>query len=61
MTEAYMARGRPIYTLRLGTPERRVLEAAAALRSEPLSEFIRRASLDAAREIVGRTSPERAA
>lgn len=49
MGEAYLARGRPIYTLRLGTPERRILEAAAAQRGERLSEYLRRVGLEAAR------------
>jgi uncharacterized protein (DUF1778 family) len=49
MSEQYVSRGRPIYTLRLGTPERRLLEAAAAQRKEALSEYIRRAALHAAR------------
>ena len=55
MSETYTARGRPIYTMRLGTPERRVLEAAAAQRGEQLSEYIRRTALNAARRELART------
>ena len=43
-------RERPVYTLRLAQKERRILEAAAVQRDEYLAEFIRRASLDAARQ-----------
>lgn len=44
------SRERPVYTIRLATPERRLLEAAAAHRQEYLAEFIRRTSLTAARQ-----------
>jgi uncharacterized protein (DUF1778 family) len=43
------SRERPVFTIRLGTAERRLLEAAAAERHEYLAEFIRRTSLTAAR------------
>lgn len=53
-SEPYLARGRPIYTLRLGSSERRLLEAAAADKGVPLSEYIRRVALETARrELVG--------
>jgi uncharacterized protein (DUF1778 family) len=48
------SRERPVYTLRLATAERRVLEAAAAEKAEHLAEFIRRTSLDAARRQLAR-------
>ena len=44
------SRERAVYTMRLATAERRLLEAAAAHRQEFLSEFIRRTSLTAARQ-----------
>ena len=43
------SRERPVYTIRLATTERRLLEAAAAHRQEYLAEYIRRTSLTAAR------------
>ena len=46
---------RSVYTLRLADAERRLLEAAAAMRQEYLAEFIRRTALQAARlEITAR-------
>lgn len=42
-------RGRPTYAMRLGEVERRVIEAAAAQKGEPLSTYIRRVALRAAR------------
>ena len=53
MSETYQARGRPVYTMRLGTPERRLLEAAAAQSDEPLSAYIRRVALHAAWRELG--------
>ena len=53
MSETYQARGRPVYTMRLGTPERRILEAAAAQNDETLSAYIRRVTLHAARRELG--------
>ena len=44
------SRERPVYTLRLATIERRLLEAAAMQRDEYLAEFIRRTALEAARK-----------
>ncbi len=45
---------RPTYAMRLGDDERRVVEAAAAQRGEPLSSYIRRVALDRARrELAG--------
>lgn len=40
---------RPTYAMRLGTDERRVIEAAAAQRGVPLSTYIRRVALERAR------------
>lgn len=40
---------RSTFALRLGDNERRVVEAAAAQRGEPLSAYIRRTALEAAR------------
>jgi uncharacterized protein (DUF1778 family) len=42
------SRRRSEYTLRLGQTERRLLEVAAAARSEYLGEYIRRSALEAA-------------
>lgn len=42
-------RGRPTYAMRLGEVERRVIEAAAAQKGEPLSTYIRRVALKTAR------------
>ena len=54
MSETYLAKGRPIYAMRLGTPERRLLEAAAAMYDVSLAEYIRRIALQAARrELLG--------
>jgi uncharacterized protein (DUF1778 family) len=40
--------------MRLGDDERRIIEAAASLRRMPLSQYIRRTSLSAARrELAG--------
>lgn len=45
---------RPTYAMRLGDDERRVIEAAAAQRREPLSAYIRRVALERARrELAG--------
>ena len=43
------SRERAVYTMRLATTERRLLEAAAADRQEYLAQYIRRTSLTAAR------------
>ena len=43
------SRERPVYTMRLATAERQLLQAAAANRQEFLAEYIRRSSLTAAR------------
>jgi hypothetical protein len=43
------SRQRPVFTMRLAVAERRIIEAAAASRTEYLSEYIRRAALEAAR------------
>lgn len=40
---------RPTYAMRLGDDERLELEAAAAQRGEPLSQYIRRVALERAR------------
>lgn len=40
---------RPVWTLRLGSDERRLLEAAAGQRGVPLSTYVRGAALRAAR------------
>lgn len=48
-SETYQARGRPVYTMRLGTAERRIIEAAAAQQGEPLSAYIRQVALECAR------------
>lgn len=53
MTETYIAKGRPVYTMRLGTSERRILEAAAANHGEKMSAYIRRVVLQAARHELG--------
>lgn len=47
--------GRPrvTYAMRLGDDERKVLEAAAAAQHEPLSAYIRRVALEAARHDLG--------
>jgi uncharacterized protein (DUF1778 family) len=50
MSETYTAKGRPVYTIRLGTPERRIIAAAAAQRGEALSAYLRRTALEAARK-----------
>lgn len=45
---------RPTYAMRLGDDERKVIEAAAAQRGEPLSAYIRRVALARARrELAG--------
>jgi uncharacterized protein (DUF1778 family) len=41
---------RPVYTMRLATSERRLIELAAAQKSEPLAAYIRRVALLAARQ-----------
>ena len=51
-SETYTAKGRPVYTMRLGTPERRILEAAAAQHDEALSSYIRRVMLQTARREI---------
>ena len=45
---------RPVFTLRLGLAERRLLEAAAAARAEYVGEYIRRTALEAARRELAR-------
>ena len=50
------SRERAVYTMRLATAERRLLEAAAAHRQEYLAEYIRRTSLTAARRDVSTES-----
>jgi uncharacterized protein (DUF1778 family) len=52
---------RPVYTLRLASAERRLLEAAAAGRQEYLAEFIRRAALRVALEELASEPASRAA
>lgn len=44
---------RPTFALRLGEDERRILEAAAHQRGEPLSAYIRRSALEKARSEIG--------
>ena len=46
------------YTLRLSVAERRVLEAAAAQRSEYLAEYLRGRALEVARRELADTEPE---
>jgi uncharacterized protein (DUF1778 family) len=46
------SRERSVYTIRLGAAERRLLEAAAACRSQYLAEFIRGSALEAARREI---------
>lgn len=48
-TQEKLKGGRRVYTMRLGVPERAVIAAAAAQRREPVSAFIRRTALAAAR------------
>lgn len=50
------SRERPVYTIRLATGERRLLEVAAAHRQEYLAEYIRRTALAAARRDVSTDS-----
>lgn len=50
---------RPTYAMRLGHNERRVVEAAAAQRDEPLSAYIRRVALEAARRELARANVDR--
>jgi len=54
-------RPRPTYAMRLGDDERRVVEAAAAQRGEPLSAYIRRAALERARRELAATGASDAA
>jgi uncharacterized protein (DUF1778 family) len=43
------SRERPVFTMRLGSAERALIQAAATARAEYTSEFIRRTALEAAR------------
>jgi uncharacterized protein (DUF1778 family) len=52
-------RERPIYSMRLDVPLRRLIEAAAAQRGETLASYIRRTATDAARRDL-RTAPDEA-
>jgi uncharacterized protein (DUF1778 family) len=49
MDAARATQGRPTYAIRLGEVERRVIEAAAAQKGEPMSAYVRRVALAAAR------------
>jgi uncharacterized protein (DUF1778 family) len=49
MQTRHATRGRPTYAMRLGDVERRVIEAAAAQKGEPMSAYIRRVAMTAAR------------
>ena len=61
MSDTYIARGRPPYTIRLGSAERAVIAAAAALRGETAAAYIRRTVLEAARrDIAGSAGGPRA-
>ncbi len=51
------SRERPVYSIRLGMAERRLLEAAAVRKDEYLAEFIRRSALLAARHLVEAADP----
>ena len=53
MAPTIPSRERPVYTIRLATTERRLLEAAASDRKEYLAEYIRRTSLTSARQDLG--------
>ena len=57
MSESYIAQGRPVYSLRLGSTERFLLAAAAAARDMPVSTFIREQALQAARRTLGLEKP----
>lgn len=48
-THKVPSRERKPYSMRLGAAERRLLEAAAAMRQEYLGEYIRRSAVEAAR------------
>jgi uncharacterized protein (DUF1778 family) len=56
METQHATRGRPTYAMRLGDVERRVIEAAAAQKGEPMSAYIRRVALQAARKELARAS-----
>jgi uncharacterized protein (DUF1778 family) len=43
------APARGVYAMRLGADERRLIEAAAAAREQPLSVYIRRVAIESAR------------
>jgi uncharacterized protein (DUF1778 family) len=56
MQTRHATRGRPTYAMRLGDVERRVIEAAAAQKGEPMSAYIRRVAMTAARRDLAATT-----
>ena len=44
---------RPVFTIRLGQSERRLIELAATARQESLAAFIRRVAIAQARQEIG--------
>lgn len=58
-SEKYTAKGRPVYSMRLATTERRIMEAAASLHDEPLSTYIRRVALARARRELAEDGADR--